>query len=238
MRRKRAHNALLFAILLLAAARAGASDFDITDCPHFTLVLTDTFSPYESVRYELKVRGSTFIAVLTKELAGGFGELQGLALISEDVYRDTAESIEDCLLDERSAPAGARDDGADLRLIVSQDGAEWDYTGRLGSLQPSSAVWCAAFQLIETYRAAGDPVVFRNQFFEPGEFGELMVDSTPSAHVYIDGVDSGYRTPARQIRLLVGVHEIRFVNRDSGIDRTYDVTIEAGLTTRLNVELR
>ena len=243
MRRKRAHKALLFILVLLGATKADATDIDITDCPHFTAVITDSFSPYEAVRYELKVRGSTFIVVLTKELAGGFGELQGLALVSEEVYRDAVRVIESCLLEERSTAVQTTavqttEDGFDLRILVRHDGSERQYVGQLASLEPSDPVWCAASQLMQTYRAVGDPVEFRNQFFDPGEYGELMVDSTPPARIYIDGVDSGFETPARQIRLLVGVHEIRFVNHSLGIDRTYDVTIEADLTTRLNIELR
>ena len=239
MRRKRAHSVLLVALLALSVNIAEATDPGTAQSPQFTLTITDSFSPYESVTYELKVRGSTYIAVLTKELVGEFGELQGLALVSHEAYGEAVHAIDACLRDERpSAALTAPFDGGDVRLLVRYSDSEHEYSGWIGELEPSSPLWCAASRLVETYRAAGDPVVFRNLFFDPGEHGELTADSVPRSHIYIDGVDSGLDTPARHIRLLVGMHEIRFVNDALGIDRTYEITIEAGLTTRLAVELR
>ncbi len=68
--------------------------------------------------------------------------------------------------------------------------------------------------------------------------GELLVFSTPSARIWIDGKDTGLATPISpraSIRLKPGPHKLTFVVGDRRLD--YNVTIEAGKTTKIVKQL-
>lgn len=236
-RRRRAPSAALaacFALLnVLASPSAGADELERT----FTLEITDAFSPYDWVRYEIKRRGGTHMAVLSKRLSGGYGDLQDLGLLTDDGYRVAATAIDECNL-ERADPGILAGNGAVYRLTVTDGRSERTYAVAETQMVPGHPVFCAARVILATYQSVAEPVPFRNMFFDVGEYGELMVDSEPAAQVYIDGHATGLFTPAQNIRLTLGQHDVRFVNQAMGIDRSYEVTIEDGHTTRLRVELR
>lgn len=211
---------------------------------YLAVTVRSDFSPYHHVRYELKSRGSTVIAVATKQLVGGYGELQGLGLVPDDAFAGVVASLNACRIDELEPPTdtihsapeppGLMTYELEIRLDqyarhAVREGAE------LGLTEP---FWCAVSLLMETYREYGEPIPFENTFFDEGEFGLLTVDSVPRAQVFIDGNDTGRTTPIHQLRLAAGVHFVRFVNQEQGIDREYDATIEEGHTTRLDIELR
>jgi len=211
---------------------------DDTLPPHFSLRVSQSFSPYEYVQFELKARGSAYIAVLTKRLVGGYDEFQGLGLVSEDQYWEAVRSIDGCGLDVVEQRTEGESTSPSSQFTVRFGDERLVYDAPSVSPEHGSAIWCAGSVLVDTYRGVGETVVFRNAFFETGEYGELMVDSVPAARIVIDGVDTRLTTPARAIRLTLGTHRVRFVNEGMGIDRSYEVTIEEGHTTRLDVELR
>ncbi|MDF1564250.1 MAG: serine/threonine protein kinase [Deltaproteobacteria bacterium] len=60
-----------------------------------------------------------------------------------------------------------------------------------------------------------------------GATGLLSVNCIPWCRVYVDGTDHG-RSPARNIELSVGKHNIKVVNPPSGLERFEAVTIKEG----------
>jgi len=65
----------------------------------------------------------------------------------------------------------------------------------------------------------------------------LTLATTPWTHVSLNGRDLG-TTPLIRVELAEGPHTLRLVNRESGIDQTYRVRIEAGQTLARRVGLR
>jgi len=65
-----------------------------------------------------------------------------------------------------------------------------------------------------------------------GGFGTLMLGAKPPCKIYIDGRNTGKRTPQRAIRLKAGRHRITLVNNEFGIKETFTVKIKANDTTR------
>lgn len=234
-RRKRALEFVLVGLILQIAPLAHASD-DLP--PRFALRLSQPFSPYEYVQFELKAHGAAYIAVLTKRLVGGFDEFQGLGLVTEDQYWEAVRSIDGCGLDVVEQESRTETSSPSSQFAIEFGDEHIVYNAPAASPDHGSAIWCAGSVLVDTYHSVGETVVFRNAFFEAGEYGELMVDSVPAARIVIDGVDTHLTTPARAIRLTLGTHQVRFINQSMGIDRSYEVTIEEGHTTRLDVELR
>ncbi len=245
----------LFSVLALALALStstaapahaqsiGGIDIASATDVNLSLSVRTRFSPYSVVRYEYKSRGSTFIAVLTKQLVGGFGELQNLALVSDSAFQALVDRLDACGIDDIGTAVNIGTGGFDVRSVVFDvEVAIDDYHRRLfvtdDELLPGTGQWCVVEALRQQYYAVGDPVAFENTFFEEGQFGELSADSTPGARVWVDGVDTGLNTPVHHFRLAPGVHRVRFVNAELGIDREYDATIMEGITTRLQVELR
>lgn len=215
----------------------GHIDVAAQDNARVTLSVLSDLSPYDSVRYEVKRRGTTVIASLSKQLADGFDELGDVALLPLDEMTTVVEGLRACGIEDL-AP-----DAPDDPLLTYQLEIELGtyhrvvrFAGR--ATLPGTPQWCVARLIMDTYFAFGDPVPFENRFWNEGNFGQLQVDSTPAARLIIDGRDTGLTTPVWGYRLEPGRHELRFVNDGLGIDRTYDVTVEIGLTTRLEVELR
>jgi hypothetical protein len=218
---------------------------DGIDDVYLALTIRSRFSPYESVQYEVKRRDETLIATLTKQLAGGYGELPGLSLLPVSELDPLLESLEACGVDRlgrqlpetdvgEPSPAGADHYELEVRLNAYQR----HEARQLGDGAIDAPFWCVAAALVDVYDRFGEPVHFRNDFFDPGEFGVLVAISVPAARLFVDERDLGLTTPIYGLRLLPGVHDVRFVNDRQGIDRTYDVTIVEGVTTRLAVELR
>jgi hypothetical protein len=65
-----------------------------------------------------------------------------------------------------------------------------------------------------------------------GEPGTLMLGSKPLCDIYIDGRDTGLKTPQRSMELAPGTYKIKLVNTELGIDRSFKVKIAPGKTTR------
>lgn len=63
--------------------------------------------------------------------------------------------------------------------------------------------------------------------------GTLMLGSKPPCRILIDGKDTGKTTPQRNLTLPAGKHRITLVNREYGIQETFEVEIDAGKTARV-----
>jgi len=65
-----------------------------------------------------------------------------------------------------------------------------------------------------------------------GSVGTVSINSQPWARVFVDGVDTGQRTPMRNLRLPPGRHVLRLVTQDGrSVERAIDV--EAGSSARV-----
>lgn len=63
--------------------------------------------------------------------------------------------------------------------------------------------------------------------------GTLAVSAKPPCQIYIDGRNTGLKTPQRSIQLTPGRHRITLINAEHRINRSFNVTIAAGKTSRL-----
>jgi hypothetical protein len=72
---------------------------------------------------------------------------------------------------------------------------------------------------------------------DAGGSGTLMVSSKPPCEIFIDGNDSGKKTPQRAMSLPAGVHKVTFSNTDENITKTVSVKITADQTTKLIQDL-
>ncbi|MCA9563936.1 MAG: hypothetical protein KC561_10630 [Myxococcales bacterium] len=206
--------------------------------PFIALSVESSRSPFESVRYEIKSRGRTYLVSLVKRLAGGFEEFQGLTLLSATDFQAIVNELAACEFPLENGSVGNPDDTEVYTLTVELGDFEVEASFTPDHLPLDSPWLCTSEVIRRAYLDRGEPVPFQNAFFADGEFGELMLDSIPSARVFVDGRDTGLFTPVSNLRTSLGSHVIRFVNEEQGIDREYEATVERGHTTRLRVELR
>jgi hypothetical protein len=62
--------------------------------------------------------------------------------------------------------------------------------------------------------------------------GTLMIGSKPPCDIYIDGENTGLKTPQRAIELGAGTHQVTLVNTELDIKKTFTVKIRSGKRTR------
>ncbi len=62
--------------------------------------------------------------------------------------------------------------------------------------------------------------------------GTLLISAKPPCAIYIDGKNTGLKTPQRDIKLSAGNHRITLVNEEHGIKESFSVGIEAGEQTK------
>ena len=68
---------------------------------------------------------------------------------------------------------------------------------------------------------------------QPDATGTLMLGAKPPCRIFIDGKDTGKTTPQRNLTLTAGTHRITLVNREYGIQESFQVEIGAGKTARV-----
>lgn len=66
---------------------------------------------------------------------------------------------------------------------------------------------------------------------QAGQSGTLRLGAKPPCDIYIDGKNTGMKTPQRSIRLSVGKHKVKLVNKEHGISSGFRVKIGSGKTT-------
>jgi hypothetical protein len=62
--------------------------------------------------------------------------------------------------------------------------------------------------------------------------GTLMLGSKPPCQIFIDGKDTGKKTPQRDLTLPAGRHKITLINNEHGIKESFSVTIKPGQTVK------
>lgn len=206
-----------------------------------TLGLAPTFSPWRWLSYEWKVRGRSPLMVLSRQHAAGFGEASGLQLVETVDYETVWQNLMPCSIAGWEVLPGTNADGADgasedgvasLRFRRGDRTVTWRAT--------SSADWseesCAdRIRVAVEQRVSEAP--YRLPFWVEGEAGWLQTDAQPAGWVIIDGWHTGERTPLRSLPLEPGQHRVRWVGQQGAVSQEATVTIEAGRTTTINVEL-
>ena len=79
---------------------------------------------------------------------------------------------------------------------------------------------------------------FRNVFMEKRQRGWLNLVSVPAAKVFIDDYDTGHETPLYGYEVERGKRKVRLVSLDGTYERTYEIRIESGTTTRVRADIR
>lgn len=236
--------------LLTAAAVTGAGADD-----YVTLTLVDPApTPYSTVRYEVSRRGKATVVVHRRQLPGYGEPLHEMGLLTPeeaDALWGLVVELKSCVLPAAPEPplvAGGKA-GKKKKSVTLLAGPSWELDLSIDGRHNSFVVADAANQpdrryaaLIRGVRASIHRITgelpFRNVFIDSDAMGYLNVVSVPVARVEIDGFDTKLETPMYGYEMSSGAHRVRLVSTDGRFDRTYEVKVEAGGTTRLRVDIR
>jgi hypothetical protein len=83
--------------------------------------------------------------------------------------------------------------------------------------------------------AKADPV--RPAASAGGKGGMLMLGAKPPCDIFIDGKNTGLKTPQREIKVAAGAHKITLVNKQYKITESFTVDVKAGGPTKVVKDL-
>lgn len=229
---------LTIAILLGALFSMGA------DGDYVRFVLDQpSATPYSTIRYEIIDRGRVTTAVHRRGLPGYSESLHGMGLLTPEEAIKLWTEVRAC------DPASLPDALSVLAGPQPHTGVTWSVDVRMGDLsrrfrvfdpvnQPNRR-YSRLFKLVRSMveaRAGKHP--FRNVFLEKRQRGWLNLVSVPAARVVIDGFDTGHETPLYGYEVERGKRKVTLRSLDGTYERTYEIRIESGTTTRVRADIR
>ncbi len=197
-------------------------------------------TPFSMVKYEITKRAPATTAVHRRLLPGYPESLHALALMTKEESATIDQLIvaSNAMTLRDDVPKKLQKGTLVWRVELLVDGRS--HTFRIAD--PENHVDRRYQRLIDGIRRQvthlTGPLPFRNVFFSPKQRGWLNVQSVPSAQLFVAGIDTKLTTPVYSYEVPAGVHEVRLVSKEHGLDRTYKVTVEAGGTTNARIDLR
>jgi len=229
---------LILMILVGACCSLGA------DGDYVRFVLDQpSVTPYSTIRYEIIDRGRVTTAVHRRGLPGYSESLHGMGLLTPEEAKKIWSEVEACQPEELNESLSSSDPK------VIGPGVTWNVDIRKGGVSKRFRVFepmnqkdrrhARLFKAVRTMvesRAGRHP--FRNVFLEKRQRGWLNLVSVPAARVVIDGFDTGHETPLYGYEVKRGKRKVTLISLDGTYERTYEIRIESGTTTRVRADIR
>lgn len=200
-------------------------------------------TPYSTIRYEIIDRGRVTTAVHRRGLPGYSESLHGMGLLTPEEATEIWAVVQACEPEEL-AEAPPPPEAGEHPL-----GVTWSVDIRMGALTKRFRVFdpinqpdrrlarlFKAVRAVVEARAGRHP--FRNVFLDKGQRGWINLVSVPAARVIIDGYDTGHETPLYGYEVERGKRKVTLISLDGTVQRTYEIRIEAGTTTRVRADIR
>lgn len=192
--------------------------------------------PYETVDYALHERRGAVLAEVNKQFAAGFGRQDAVAVLPRDALDTLLKTVADRgAWDLKSVRKKAHQtrwtieltQGARRRVVVIDDVAQ----------RPDGRHLAVIEAVRSAVAAHTRDLPFHDALLLRSEAGILALRTRPAARVRLDGVLLPRPTPIKALRVRAGLHQIEFLPLDGGPATPYDVRVEAGRATSLNVKL-
>jgi hypothetical protein len=222
----------LLLLMLLVPRTSAAAEGDAV-----RVVLTGPATPYASVRYAVEERRGAVSASVTKTFADDFGFREEVGLLTAGDFAALFADLEGLGAFALPSTSGKATQ-ARYEVEVRRGGRRHAFTVHDPALLPDARYRQLVARVRAAVEASAGTIPFRDPLLLPNEAGLLTLQSRPRARVEIDGVAHGETTPLDALPLPAGTHTVRLVALDEPLERTYEVKVEAGKTTRLVVDLR
>ena len=222
---------------IIGAVGAASTQGDVVTPPErISVELTGPATVYANVRYEIARRRGAVVVTIVKTFAEGFGQAQSVGLMADDDLATLWESLRVAgafeLKSRRDEHRRAR-----WRIELQQGGARHVVVVDDPELHIDRRAHEVLRRILAVTRGTAGAVPFRDALLLPDEAGILRIDARPPARVAIEGVWLSGSTPIVGLRVPAGHRTVRLEALDGSATRDYEVTVDAGRTTRLVVEL-
>jgi hypothetical protein len=200
--------------------------------------------PFARARYTLRQTRAGVTLSVGRTYYGEFREDSGLSLLGPGQLLALREALGRCgSLDDLAAlppPPEAQGDevGAAAYWVRWRSGAEEGerVSGR-GQGGAREGVECVVRVMQRAAEAYLDPLPFDMAFVTRAEAGYIDVMTRPPASILVDGVPVAEPTPLWHHPVVAGVRVITILNADLGFEQSFELRVERGGTTALEVDL-
>jgi hypothetical protein len=220
-------------MLCICSASAWADDGVV-------IALSGPAVPYERVDYAVQAKRGTVVAEVNKQFAHRFGRQDAVAALT----REELDGLLDVLArmgvwrlkSRRTAQHRTRWRIAVVRgrrthVVVVDDPAE----------RPDGRHYAVIEHVRRTVTDRTRALPFHDAMLLRSEAGALALRTRPPARVRLNGVLLPRPTPIQGLRVKAGKHRVEFLPLEPGALRArstpYDIVVEAGRATSLNVTL-
>ena len=221
---------IILALVGLTPAQAALPDDGVS------LVIEGLDTPYAQITYELVRRHGTPMAVIRKAFPEPFGHQQALALLPEDEFQRALARIGRAPIPTQRRPVAAP--GLVYRLSHQHGGRAFEITLSDPDRDPHPNTLAMARLIREEVERHAGQVMFLDGLILAEEAGRLRIDAHPKAQVILEDQTVLGTTPLDPVSLPVGRYMVVLKALEGGAEGRYSVTVEAGRTTSLDVELK
>lgn len=208
------------------------------------------FAPFVRTSWDWRTRERTRMWVATRELGAG-APIQSSVALAESANWEAAWSqvMAACTPNPAFSTAPPLDPlsvGADLagalvEVHLAGEGLEtvhWEavLSADLAALALDPRVACIE-ALRGPVRGRTSFPVYRPPWWSREDVGLLRVDADRPAWIWVNGRQTGERTPMTDFALPPGLHEVRWVSVTGDVERVQQVRVERGRTTTIRVRL-
>lgn len=193
--------------------------------------------PYETARLEAVIKRGASIAGFSRRFKAPFGHQEGVGLVTIPDLRALMSGLAAQglfrLVDDRH-------EGYRLRYRITAVGVDGVRTDVVVD-DPWQSGQPALLRVVEHLRSFVGGVTAAPTFVDPmllkSESGTLRIRSKPPARVWLDEVPLAGQTPIGGLRVREGKHKARLSTLDGVLSEEYEVSVEIGKLTSLEVTL-
>ncbi len=239
------------AIALIAASWALAAPIQAQEAPiapegtFVRITLDGGVSPFQSVQYDLTLRGRTVVVTLVKESLCYRGQQERLRLVDGDEARALMDTLKTVKAFGTQAPTSAvqgraRDSKPPGDVPRYEFWSAWG--GRMTRFSVSEAILNESPDLMRVFVAVRGAVTSRvgglrmRDLYHPSKrLGALTITATEAATATLDGWDT-FPLPVESLEVVEGDHRVLVIG-ESGQTREFRVRVVAGGASRIHVLL-
>jgi hypothetical protein len=235
----------------ILATQSVAADEPWPEDLELALEISDEFSPFALVKYELRQTAAGSTLTLARSYHGSFREDTGLSLLSASQLASFRSKLGQCgslpTLAELARVAEDKKSKEDqenkkeneptYRIQWRTDGAVFGYTVSADVIRNEAISWCVVRVIQDEAAEHLDAIPFEMVFIAEGEVGYVDIVTRPPAKVWIDGFPVAGLSPLWRHPVVAGVKRVRIEEASLGVEQAFELLVEPGGTTAIELDL-
>lgn len=215
------------------------------------LAISNEFSPFSLVKYELRQTAAGSTLTLARSYHGSFREDTGLSLLSPAQLASFRSKLGQCgslptlaelarVSEDNKSKEGQenkKENEPTYRIQWRTDGAVFGYTVSADVIRNEAISWCVVRMIQDEAAEHLDAIPFEMVFIAEGEVGYVDIVTRPPAKVWIDGFPVAGLSPLWRHPVVAGVKRVRIEEASLGVEQAFELLVEPGGTTAIELDL-